>query len=67
MTIRDVTRPVALEVDADFTGDSFTAIASTIITFDQFDMSKPRLAFILSVEDEIRLELDIQALIRTGR
>ena len=67
MTIRDVTRPVTLDVDAEFTGDSFIAIASTIITFDQFDMSKPRLAFILSVEDEIRLELDIQALIRTGR
>ena len=67
MTIRDVTRPVTLEVDAEFTGDSFIAIASTIITFDQFDMSKPRLAFILGVEDEIRLELDIRALIQTGR
>ena len=67
MTIRDVTRPVTLDVDAEFTGDSFIAIASTIITFDQFDMSKPRLAFILSVEDEIRLELDILASIQTGR
>ncbi len=66
MTIRDVTRPVTLDVDAQFTGDSITATASTVITFDQFEMSKPRLAFILSVEDEIRLELDIQASAQTG-
>jgi polyisoprenoid-binding protein YceI len=66
MTIRDVTRPVILSVDAEFAGDSISAKASTTITFDQFEMSKPRLAFILSVEDEIRLELDIQALVRTG-
>jgi polyisoprenoid-binding protein YceI len=66
MTIRDVTRPVTLSVDAEFTKDSIAAKASTTITFDQFEMSKPRLAFILSVEDEIRLELDIQASILTG-
>ena len=66
MTIRDATRPVTLNVDAEFAGDSIIANASTVITFDQFDLSKPRLAFILSVEDEIRLELDIQASIQTG-
>ena len=64
MTIRDVTKPVTLVVEAQFTGDSITATASTIITFDRFEMSKPSLAFILSVEGEIRLELDIQALVR---
>ncbi len=66
MTIRDVTKPVTLVVEAQFTGDSITATASTIITFDQFEMSKPSLAFILSVEGEIRLELDIQASVRTA-
>ena len=66
MTIRDATSSVTLDVDAQFAGDSITATASTVITFDQFDMSKPRLAFILSVEDEIRLELDIQASVQTG-
>ena len=64
MTIRDVSKPVTLDAEAQFTGDSITATASTIITFDQFEMSKPSLAFILSVEGEIRLELDIQALVR---
>lgn len=64
MRIRDVSKPVTLDAEAQFTGDSITATASTIITFDQFEMSKPSLAFILSVEGEIRLELDIQALVR---
>ena len=64
MTIRDVSKPVTLDAEAQFTGDSITATASTIITFDQFEMSKPSLEFILSVEGEIRLELDIQALVR---
>ena len=64
MRIRDVSKPVTLDAEAQFTSDSITATASTIITFDQFEMSKPSLAFILSVEGEIRLELDIQALVR---
>ena len=64
MTIRDVTKPVTLDAEAQFTGDSITATASTTVTFDQFEMSKPSLAFILSVADEIRLELDIQASVR---
>ena len=66
MTIRDVTKPVTLDAEAQFTGDSITATASTTVTFDQFEMSKPSLAFILSVADEIRLELDIQASVRTA-
>jgi len=66
MTIRDVSKPVTLDAEAQFTGDSITATASTVITFDQFEMSKPSLAFILSVEGEIRLELDIQASVRTA-
>ena len=66
MTIRDVTKPVTLVVEAQFTGDSITATASTVITFDQFEMSKLSLAFTLSVEGEIRLELDIQASVRTA-
>ena len=66
MTIRDVTKPVTLDAEAQFTGDSITATASTTVTFDQFEMSKPSLAFILSVTDEIRLELDIQASVRTA-
>ena len=65
MTIRDVTKPVTPDAEAQFTADSITATASTTVTFDKFEMSKPSLAFILSVADEIRLELEIQASVRT--
>lgn len=59
-TVRDVTRPVIWEVDAEF-GPRIVGQAVTDFTFDYFEMSKPRLAFILSLDDEIRLELDFTA------
>ena len=61
MTIREVTSPLTWEVEAQSTNGAVTGQAKTVITFDQFDLSKPSLAFIVSVEDEIRLELDIVA------
>ena len=63
MTIRDATGPVTWDVEAQSTSGAVTGQARTVITFDQFDLSKPSLAFIVSVEDEIRLELDIIATI----
>ena len=63
MTIREVTSPVTWDVEAQSTSGAVTGQAKTVITFDQFDLSKPSLAFIVSVEDEIRLELDIIATI----
>ena len=61
LTIRDVTGPVTWDVEAEASDGVVSGQARTVITFDQFDLSKPSLAFIVSVEDEIRLELDIQA------
>ena len=61
MTIRDVTSPVTWDVEAQASGGVVTGRARTVVTFDQFELSKPSLAFIVSVEDEIRLELDINA------
>ena len=63
-TVRDVTRPVNWEVDAEF-GPRIVGQAVTDFTFDDFEMSKPRLAFILSLNDEIRLELDFTASVDT--
>ena len=61
LTIQDVTRTVTWDVTAQFDGGSVTGQAKTMITFDQFDLPKPTFAFILSVEDEIFLEIDIVA------
>ena len=63
MTIREATSPVTWDVEAQSTSGAVTGQARTVITFDQFDLSKPSLAFIVSVEDEIRLELDIVAIL----
>ena len=61
LTIQEVTRPVTWDVTAQFDGSSVTGLARTMITFDQFELSKPTFAFILSVDDEIFLEIDIVA------
>ena len=59
-TVRDVTKVVKWDVTAQF-GPEITGQAVAVFTFDYFELSKPRLAFILSLDDEIRLELDFVA------
>lgn len=61
LTIQEVTRPVTWNVTAQFSGGSVMGQAKTMVTFDQFELSKPTFAFILSVDDEIFLEIDIAA------
>ena len=61
LTVRDVTRPVAWETTASFAGAAVTGTAKTAFTFGEFEMDVPVLAFLLSVEDNIRLELDFIA------
>ena len=46
---------------------SITAEAKTEFTFEYFEITKPSLAFLLSVADEIGLELDLVANITSGR
>ena len=59
LTIHDVTRPVEWRGTAHLSPDGMRVTASAEITFDQFEISKPRVALVLSVADEIRLETDI--------
>ena len=61
LTIQGVSRSVTWDAAATFSADSVEGSASTTVTFDQFEIAKPALAFIISVEDEIRLEMDIIA------
>ena len=37
--------------------------AQTMFTFSMFDLTKPDLSFLLTVEDEIRIEIDFKATI----
>ena len=59
LTVKDQTREVTWDGEIDFAGDG-TASGSVAVefTFDDFGMSKPSVAIVLSVDDTIRLELD---------
>jgi polyisoprenoid-binding protein YceI len=58
MTLHGVTSPLTWEVVASFSPDGATGQAKTSFKFDKFNIEKPSLFFLLSVEDNIRLELD---------
>ncbi len=66
MTIHGVTSPLTWGVTAQFGNGTATGLAAASFTFDTFDLDVPRLAFILSVEDNIRVELDFTASVSTG-
>ena len=61
LTIQGVSHTTVWDATATFSADSVEGSASTTVTFDDFGLSKPSFAFIISVEDEIRLEMDIIA------
>lgn len=59
LTVKDQTREVTWEATAEFAGDgTASGMAGVEFTFDDFGMSKPSVAIVLSVDDTIRLELD---------
>ena len=66
LTIRDQTRLVTWDVTANFDGGTVDGLAKTEVTFEQFGITKPRVAIVLSVADEIRLEVAFKAAISGG-
>lgn len=58
MTLHNYTRPLTWEVTAQFAPDQVSGTARTNFTFGTFHMVRPSRFFLLSVEDDIRLELD---------
>ena len=61
MTVRAVTRPLTWEVTAQFGEDTASGQARASFTFDEFQMDQPSVSIVLSVDNEIRLELDFTA------
>jgi polyisoprenoid-binding protein YceI len=61
MTLREVTRPLTWDVTARFDEDGVSGQAQTSFTFDEFQIAQPSVRIVLSVADEIRLELDFIA------
>jgi polyisoprenoid-binding protein YceI len=59
MTIRNVTKPVTWDVKGTIKGNDATGQATTNFTFGYFNMERPSVFSVLSIEDNIRLELDL--------
>ena len=58
LTLHGVTRPTVWAVTGSFAGSRITGSARTRFKFADFNLEIPRLAFLLSVQDSIRLEYD---------
>ena len=59
LTIKNVTKPVTWDVTGTINGNEATGTASTTFTFAYFNLQKPSVGVVLSVEDNIKLEMDI--------
>ncbi len=60
LTVKGVTKPVTWKVMSVAKPDGYTGTASTLFTFDDFQIEKPRVMVVLSVDDQIALELDFK-------
>lgn len=69
LTVRGVTKPTTWRGTAHFENGRVTGKVATTFTFAEFQMVKPRVRSVLSVEDDIKLEYDfeLQAASATSR
>ncbi len=58
LTLHGETRAAIWEVEAEFAPDAITGFATTSFRFNTFGLTIPQVARVLSVDDNIRLELD---------
>lgn len=59
LTIRGVTKEVVWTVTGTVEGDIARGTASTNLTFADFNLVQPRVPVVLSIKDDIRLEMDV--------
>jgi polyisoprenoid-binding protein YceI len=59
MTVKDVTKPVTWDVKGTVNGDDATGQAATSFNFDYFNLNKPSVFTVLTIEDPIHLEIDL--------
>jgi len=58
LTIRDVTKSVTWDVEGKINGGEGTGIAKTNFNFAYFNLSQPRVPMVLSIQDDIKLEVE---------
>ncbi len=59
LTIRDVTKPVTWDVTCQSQGNQGTCHASTSFTFEDFNITQPSVPVVLSIQNHITLETDV--------
>jgi len=59
LTIRNVTKPVTWDVTGTVDGDTATGTATTSFKFADFSLSQPKVPMVLSIVDNITLQLDL--------
>ena len=57
LEIRGITVPLALEIEARDDGDVINIIGRTTFTWDEFQIPVPRARSVVSIEDEVRVEI----------
>lgn len=60
LTVRDVTKPITWDVTGKVDGNTVTGQATTAFKFGDFNLTQPRVPTVLSIEDNIRLEIDFK-------
>jgi polyisoprenoid-binding protein YceI len=60
LTVRGVTRPATWDVQAEFSEGGVAALAATTVLMTDFGMEPPKAGPVLSIEDSVKLELDVK-------
>ncbi len=60
MTVHGVTKPVTWDVTGQINGKTLTGQGKTAFKFADFGLTQPRVPVVLSIEDNIRLEVDFK-------
>jgi polyisoprenoid-binding protein YceI len=60
LTVHGVTRPATWQATATFADGELTGSATTMVQITDFGMEPPRAGPVLSIEDQVQLELDVR-------
>lgn len=61
LTVRGVTQTVTWDVTAQAQPNAVSGTAATTVTFEQFGMTPPKVGPVLSVDEQLMLQIDFQA------
>ena len=61
LTLRDVTKVVAWEATVTKEGDALTGAAATVFEMPEFSITPPSVPVVLSLDETVRLEIDLTA------